>query len=34
VITGRKVAGRALVEVGETKVVLNPMNSSAWTMTA
>jgi hypothetical protein len=28
-IAGRKVAGRALTEVGETSVVLNAMNSSA-----
>jgi hypothetical protein len=28
-IVGRKVAGRALAEVGETRVVLNAMNSSA-----
>jgi hypothetical protein len=33
-ITGRKVAGWALIEVGETRVVLSPMNSSAWTTTA
>jgi hypothetical protein len=29
-IVGRKVAGRALVEVGATSVVLGAMNSSAW----
>ena len=31
---GRNVAGRAFVEVGETRVVLNAANSSAWTTTA
>jgi hypothetical protein len=31
---GLKVAGRGLVEVGETTVVLSAVNSSAWTMTA
>jgi hypothetical protein len=32
--TGRKLAGWALVEVGETRTVLNPRSSSAWTTTA
>jgi hypothetical protein len=31
---GRKLAGNALVEVGETSVVLRPRNSSAWTTIA
>jgi hypothetical protein len=31
--TGRKLAGWALVEVGETRTVLNPRSSSAWTTT-
>jgi hypothetical protein len=30
-IIGRKLAGRAAVEVGETSTVLSPKNSSAWT---
>jgi hypothetical protein len=34
VIVGRKLAGRALVEVGDTRTVLRPRNSSAWTTTA
>jgi hypothetical protein len=33
-IVGRKLAGRALVDVGETRMVLSPMNSSACTTTA
>jgi hypothetical protein len=33
-ISGRKLAGRALVEVGATSRVLRPRNSSAWTTTA
>ncbi len=33
-IIGRKVACRALVDVGATSVVLRSRNSSAWTMTA
>jgi len=33
-IVGRKLAGRALVEVGETRAVLSPKNSSACTITA
>jgi hypothetical protein len=34
VIDGRKLAGRALVEVGEIRTVLKSRNSSAWTTTA
>lgn len=33
-IGGRKLAGRALVDVGETRTVLRPRSSSAWTTTA
>ena len=33
-ILGRKLAGRARVDVGETRVVLSPRNSSACTTTA
>jgi hypothetical protein len=33
-IVGRKLAGRALIEVGATSVVLRSRNSSAWTITA
>jgi len=33
-IAGRKLAGRARVDVGETRIVLRPRNSSAWTTTA
>ena len=34
VIVGRKLAGSACAEVGETSVVLRSRNSSAWTTTA
>ena len=34
VMVGRKLAGRALVEVGATRMVLRSRNSSAWTTTA
>jgi hypothetical protein len=33
-MVGRKLAARALSDVGETSVVLRSRNSSAWTMTA
>ena len=33
-IAGRKLAGRACVEVGATSTVLRSRNSSAWTTTA